>query len=195
MQIRLLRGDQLTPHIDDLARLRISVFREFPYLYDGNRAYEAEYLAGYARSAASLCVLAVDDGQVVGASTALPLADETLAFRQPFEQAGLETGSIFYLAESVLLPAYRGQGLGVRFFAEREAHARRLGFACCAFCAVQRPLDHPLRPVDYQPLDAFWLRRGYQPRPDLHTHFHWRDLGADEESAKPMSFWLKAIAP
>ena len=61
---------------------------------------------------------------MVGASTALPLADETVEFQQPFIDAGWDPARIFYCAESVVLPAWRGRGLGVRFFAEREAHAR-----------------------------------------------------------------------
>lgn len=195
MDIQLLRGAQIEPHIDDLARLRIAVFREFPYLYDGTVAYEAEYLSTYVRSADSLCVLVRAEGQVIGASTALPLADETAEFQAPFRQAGWDCERIFYCAESVLLPAWRGRGLGVRFFTEREAHARRLArFDWCAFCAVQRLLDHPRRPVDYQPLDDFWARRGYRHHPELHTHYHWRDLDEADESVKPMSFWLKELA-
>lgn len=194
MDIRLLRGVEIAPHIDDLARLRIEVFREFPYLYDGSLDYEAEYLDTYVRSADSLCVLVRDEGRVVGASTALPLADETPEFQQPFLSAGWDAARIFYCAESVVLPAWRGHGLGVRFFAEREAHARRLGrFDWCAFCAVQRPANHPRRPADYQPLDAFWARRGYRHHPELHTQYHWRDLDEAEESAKPMLFWLKEL--
>ena len=126
MDIQLLQGPRIAPHIDDLARLRIEVFREFPYLYDGNFDYEAEYLGTYVRSEDSLCVLVRDQGRVVGASTALPLSDETGEFQQPFIEAGWDPARIFYLAESVVLPAWRGRGLGVRFFAEREAHARRL---------------------------------------------------------------------
>ncbi|MCY1520635.1 hypothetical protein D9M68_554170 [compost metagenome] len=196
MDIRLLRGAEIAPHIDDLARLRIAVFREFPYLYDGTAEYEAEYLDTYARSADSLCVLVLDGGRMVGASTGLPLADETEEFRRPFADAGWDVRRIFYFGESVLLPAYRGLGLGVRFFEEREAHALRLKrFQRCAFCAVVRPPDHPRRPADYQPLNEFWARRGYFHHPELHTEYLWRDLDETEESAKPMSFWLKEIAP
>nr|WP_298114987.1 GNAT family N-acetyltransferase [uncultured Pseudomonas sp.] len=195
MDIQLLQGPRIAPHIDDLARLRIEVFCEFPYLYDGSFDYEAEYLGTYVRSEDSLCVLVRDQGRVVGASTALPLSDETGEFQQPFLEGGWDPARIFYLAESVVLPAWRGRGLGVRFFAEREAHARRLErFDWCAFCAVQRPADHPRRPADYQPLDAFWTRRGYRHHPELHTEYHWRDLDEREESAKPMSFWLKELA-
>ena len=194
MDIQLLSGQQIAPWIDALADLRIRVFREFPYLYDGSREYEAQYLSTYLRSPDSLCVLVQDQGQVVGASTALPLADETDEFKQPFVEQGWDCERIFYCAESVVLPEWRGKGLGVRFFAEREGHARRLGrFDWSAFCAVQRPANHPRRPADYQPLDAFWARRGYQHHPELATVYHWRDLDEVEDSAKPMSFWLKEL--
>lgn len=194
MQIRLLHGGAIAPHINDLAHLRLTVFREFPYLYDGTLDYEARYLATYAESEESLFVLALDGERVVGASTGLPMADETEEFQRPFREQGWAPERIFYFGESVLLPEYRGSGLGVRFFAEREDYARRLArFDHCAFCAVERPADHPRRPPGYQPLDEFWERRGYRHHPELRTEYHWRDLDEDTESAKPMSFWLKEL--
>lgn len=196
MEIRLLRGAEINAHIDALAHLRITVFREFPYLYDGSADYEARYLQTYARSAHSLCVLVTDGDAVVGASTALPMMDETDAFQRPFLDHGWDPARIFYFGESVLLPAYRGRGLGVRFFEEREAEARRQGdFDWCCFCAVERPADHPRRPAGYQPLNTFWTHRGYHHEPALRTEYRWRDLDETVESAKPMSFWLKAMQP
>ncbi|WP_044873654.1 hypothetical protein [Pseudomonas sp. LFM046] len=196
MHIRLLQGAAIAPHIDDLARLRLTVFREFPYLYDGTLEYEARYLTTYAESPESLFVLALDGERVVGASTGLPMADETEEFQRPFRERGWDPERIFYFGESVLQAEYRGAGLGVLFFAEREAYARRLGrFDHCAFCAVERPDDHPRRPIGYQPLNAFWARRGYRHHPELRTEYHWRDLDEDTESAKPMSFWLKELNP
>lgn len=195
MQIRLLQGAAIASHIEDLARLRITVFREFPYLYDGSLAYEAEYLATYSAAPDSLCVLVLDGARVVGASTALPLADETEEFRRPFLAAGWDCARLFYFGESLLLPEYRHRGLGVRFFVEREAHARRLGhFDWCAFCAVERPFDHPRRPAGYRPLNEFWARRGFRHHPELRTEYRWQDLDESAESAKPMSFWLKELA-
>ncbi|MFC4862617.1 GNAT family N-acetyltransferase [Pseudomonas sp. MAHUQ-62] len=196
MQIRLLQGAAIAPHIEDLAHLRLTVFREFPYLYDGTLEYEARYLSTYAESPESLFVLALDGQRVVGASTGLPMADETEEFQRPFRERGWDPKRIFYFGESVLQAEYRGSGLGVRFFAEREGYARRLGrFRHCAFCAVERPDDHPRRPPGYQPLNEFWARRGYSHHPELRTEYHWRDLDEDSQSAKPMSFWLKELTP
>ncbi|WP_434773449.1 GNAT family acetyltransferase [Pseudomonas entomophila] len=194
MEIRLLHGAAIAPYIDDLARLRLTVFREFPYLYDGTLDYEADYLANYARSSRSLLVLALDQGQVVGASTGLPLVDQAAEFQQPFLEQGRDPKTVYYFGESLVLPAYRNQGLGVRFFIERESYAHKLAaFDYCAFCAVERPSGHPLRPADYKPLQGFWRNRGFLHEPSLRTRYAWRDLDETQASDKIMSFWLKAL--
>jgi len=194
MEIRLLHGAAIAPYIDDLARLRLTVFREFPYLYDGTLESEADYLASYARSGRSLVVLALDDGKLVGASLGLPLVDGSSQLQQPFLAQGRDPASVYYFAESVLLPAYRGRGLGVRFFIERESYAHKLAeFDYCTFCTVERPNGHPLRPTDYKPLHGFWRNRGFLDEPTLRSSHAWRDLDEQEESAKIMSFWLKPL--
>lgn len=195
MEIRLLHGAAIAPYIDELARLRLTVFREFPYLYDGSLAHEVNHLASYADSGRSLVVLALDGGQLVGAATGLPLVDETPEFQQPFLSQGRDPASVYYFGGSVLLPAYRGLGLGVRFFIERESYAHKLvEFEACAFCTVERPAGHPQRPVDYKPLQGFWRNRGFLQEPSLRTTHCWRDLDQHAHSAKIMSFWLKALA-
>ncbi|MDI3325577.1 GNAT family N-acetyltransferase [Pontibacterium granulatum] len=194
LKILSVSGEALKDYIPALAALRIRVFREFPYLYDGDLAYEEEYLSTYVQAPDSVIVLVFDGDEVVGASTAIPMANETVEFKQPFIGAGYNPDEIFYCGESVLLPKYRGQGVGVVFFEQREAHAAKLGgFKFSCFCAVDRPADHPRRPADYEPLDSFWQKRGYQKTPELATSYSWKDLDETEQSAKPMTFWMKAL--
>lgn len=195
MRIQCVCGHGARAWLDALAELRIRIFRDFPYLYDGSLRYERAYLAEYAASGDSVIVLALDDNQLVGCSTGLPMVDADPAFQQPFVDAGFVLDDIFYFGESVLDTAWRGQGVGHRFFDERETHARQRGFPITTFCAVQRPPDHPLRPPDYHPLDAFWAKRGYQPRPDLLTRFGWKDIDEPESTDKPMQFWLRGTKP
>jgi GNAT superfamily N-acetyltransferase len=150
LSVKRFTGAQVSEHLPELARLRITVFREFPYLYDGDTAYEERYLKTYTDSADSVMVLVFDGARIVGASTGLPLADETPNVIAPFRQQGMDVDRIFYFGESVLLPEYRGRGFGVRFIHEREVHALALGrFDLTCFCAVDRPLDHPRRPASY----------------------------------------------
>ncbi len=195
LTFKCLSGAALHQYIDELAQLRMQVFRDFPYLYDGDAAYEARYLSTYIEAPDSIIVLAFDGAKAVGASTGVPLKHETTEVKQPFVEAGFDTECIFYCGESVLLPQYRGQGAGVAFFEYREAHARSIaGITHSCFCAVQRPDDHPARPADFQPLDTFWQHRGYQKCADLTTTLSWKEVGESEESAKPMTFWMKALA-
>ncbi|MHB8763693.1 MAG: GNAT family N-acetyltransferase [Deferrisomatales bacterium] len=195
LRIERHSGPAVARYLPDVARLRLAVFREWPYLYDGDPAYEEAYLRTYTASPRSTVVVALDRGRVVGASTGVPLADETAEVQRPFLAAGIDPAPIFYCGESVLLGAYRGRRLGVRFFEEREAHARALGLGVSAFCGVDRWADDPRRPPDYVPLDAFWRRRGYEKHPELRTTISWKELGEAAESPKPMVFWVKRLAP
>lgn len=193
IRVESLTGDAARALFDDLARLRITVFRDYPYLYDGDLDYERRYLVPYAETAGGVVVAAFDGARVIGAATGLPLADEPAHVAAPFVAAGIDPAEVFYLGESVLLAEYRGRGLGHAFFDGREAQARRLGLKTCAFCGVVRPDDHPRRPAGWRPLDPFWTARGYTCRPDMETTFSWRDLGEDAETAKPMRFWLRRL--
>ena len=186
-------GADLESWLQSVAELRIRVFRDFPYLYDGSLEYERAYLQTYVESDTSVCVLALDGDRVVGASTGLAMADETEEFRQPLVEAGLDVESVFYCAESVLLPEYRGHGIYRDFFEAREAHARALGKAVSMFCAVQRPDDHPLKPRDYQPLDPVWRRFGYRPEPRIQATFPWKDIDQPVETGKPLMFYRKVL--
>lgn len=193
-QIRIERwsGKKLEKYIPDLARLRIEVFRDFPYLYDGDYEYEEKYLKTYINSPDSVIVLAFDGDKIIGASTAIPMKYETDEVKKPFIENGYSPDRIFYCGESVLNKSYRGLGIGVRFFEEREAHAKLLGgFDYICFCCVERPADHPRRPADYVPLDKFWNKRGYFKHPELKTTYTWKDLDEEVGSPKPMTFWLK----
>ncbi|MDF0602125.1 GNAT family N-acetyltransferase [Psychromarinibacter sp. C21-152] len=191
LDLRPLTGEAVEAALDDLARLRIAVFRDWPYLYDGDLGYERDYMASYRDNPRAILVGAFDGDRLVGAATGTPMEDHAEDFAAPF--AGRDLAEMFYCAESVLLPEYRGQGAGHGFFDAREAHARALGRTWSAFCAVVRPQDHPLRPAEYRPLDAFWRKRGYAPVEGAVAYFRWKDVDRDTETEKPLQFWMKRL--
>ncbi|WP_342641715.1 GNAT family N-acetyltransferase [Rhodoligotrophos ferricapiens] len=196
LSVRTLTATELLSVITDLARLRIQVFREYPYLYDGDLSYEERYLASYASSPGAAVIVVSDDDRplqrrLIGAATCVPLVDEPATIRQPVADAGINISRVCYFGESVLDPAYRGRGIGHTFFDGREAHARALGLPITMFCAVVRPQDHALRPADYRPLDPFWHKRGYAPVPGLFASLSWKDLGEPGETTKQLQFWKR----
>lgn len=186
-------GARLAEVIPALARLRIAVFRDFPYLYDGDPAYEADYLADFARAEGAVIVVAHDATGIVGAATAAPLAAQDDAWRQPLAAAGFDIARTFYFGESVLLASHRGQRIGHAFFDHREAQARAHGAAHAAFCSVIRADDHPARPASYRPLDAFWRARGYAPLAGTTARFDWKCVGEAEERSHDLQYWTRAL--
>lgn len=60
LHIQRVSGSAIQAWLPVLAQLRIRVFREFPYLYDGSVAYEEKYLHSYVAVPDSVMVLARD---------------------------------------------------------------------------------------------------------------------------------------
>ncbi|MGE3318665.1 MAG: GNAT family acetyltransferase [Candidatus Berkiella sp.] len=193
LTIQRFKGNQAFPYIDNLAELRIKVFREYPYLYDGKLDYEKKYLSTYANCQESVLVVVKDGEEVVGVSSAIPLEFETPECQQPFIDNQLSIDHIFYFGESVLLPQYRGTGVYRSFFHERENAARQYGSQMAAFCAVSRPDDDPRCPSDYTPLDGIWQHFGYQQHPELRAFYEWKEIDSDKATSKPMIFWTKSL--
>jgi len=191
--VERLTGAALEAALADVARLRIAVFRAYPYLYDGDAEYEERYLQVYRDSDAAILVGAYDGDTLVGAATGTPMEDHAADFGAALAGCGVPLERIFYCAESVLLPEYRGRGIGHRFFDLREDHARALGRTHAAFCGVVRPEEHPARPAGYRPLDPFWRKRGYAPVEGAIAHFRWKEVGEAEESDHALQFWMRAL--
>lgn len=190
-----LNGIDALSFIDDLAKLRCRVFREYPYLYDGDLGYEREYLAHYTGSESVFFVIAKYDGRMIGVSTCLPLVKADEAFQRPFIEANYDLSKIAYFGESVLLPEFRGQGIGHQFFELRERWAINHHFSINAFCSVIRTDDHPARPENYRLHDSFWIKRGYQRHHELIAKLDWPEIQVSDNVPKishDLVFWLKS---
>ena len=196
IKVRAVSKEFAREHLLEIAALRIKVFKDFPYIYAGSVDYEVKYLDRYFKAAHGTFILAFDENsgdKIIGVATALPLKEEDDFVKKPFLELGKKIDEFFYFGESVLLPEYRGQGLGHSFFDEREKVA--LSFPqikTTVFCAVERPVDHPMKPANYRPLDEFWKKRGYQKDSQLISKFEWLDIGEGHETEKNMRYWVKS---
>jgi GNAT superfamily N-acetyltransferase len=193
LRFATLTGAALLPLLPALGRLRIEVFAEWPYLYEGDEAYEREYLATYADTPGAAMVVAFAGEEPVGAATCQPMAVTHAEVRAGFAASGFDPADWCYFGESVLRRAFRGQGAGRAFFAGREAHARALGLRGATFCAVERDLADPRRPAEYRPLDPFWTSLGYTKHPEVACTLDWREPGQAAAIPHRLTFWTKTL--
>jgi GNAT superfamily N-acetyltransferase len=200
VSVTTVAGDRLNDVLDELSALRLTVFREWPYLYDGNARYEADYLATFSQARGAIIVCAFDGAIMVGAATGAPLAGHTGEFVPLFEARGFDPDEVFYCGESVLLPRYRGRGIGHAFFDHRETHALAMNdagarFRYSTFCGVVRAAGDKRAPPGYRALDGFWRKRGYEKVDGLRGRYDWREVGSVEETGHDMQFWLRELNP
>lgn len=187
-------GEEVKGLIPQIAKLRIEVFAEYPFLYIGDLEYEKRYLKKFSEMEDAIAVACFEGEELVGISTGYPFIYEAKDLQAVLAKKGLRPEDYFCLGESVLRKTVRGQGIGNRFFDEREAHVKRLGrYKHICFYTSLRPENDPRRPADYRPLDPFWKKRGYQEHPELVGTVSYQEIGEEAESPKKMVFWIKDL--
>lgn len=190
---QILTGSAVEDCLNDIASLRIEIFREFPYLYDGRREDELHYLKLYSATHESFVIIVNDGEKVAGAATGMPLRHEATELVEPFNGTSYPVDEVYYVGELLFYPAYRNRGLGLRLVAQIVQQISFLGTYRYLTCAtVVRPDDHPLRPADYIPIDRFLAHTGFNPLPEITTSFTWLETDGVRRS-HPMNFWIKEL--
>lgn len=106
--------------MDDVATLRLDIFQEYPYLYQGRREDELNYLITYVTAPDACVIIMYDSNTVVGAATGMPLIHEGAQMRDAFAGASLPLNEVYYVGELLFRPAYRNCGLGQKLLAQLE---------------------------------------------------------------------------
>jgi len=195
LNIVMLSEEDALENIGKIARLRIDIFLEYPYLYEGDLEYESKYLKKFSK-APNFMITAIKDGdRIVGAMTGLPLSHEEANVKFPWTTHNLDTDRIYYFSEILLYPKYRRMGHGKRIFHVAEKKIASYGkYSKFALATVVRGKNHPQRPKNYIDTDGFWQKLGYKKQKNLVCHIPWKEIGEKEESNKPLVFWAKNCA-
>lgn len=194
LRIFHVRGREAEPFFADMARMRLELFRGFPYLYAGNVEYEEAYLKRYFSCPQAHVLLVVAQDAMVGFSTSIPLAHEIPEHRQPYEQCGLDPREHLYLGEAMLDLPHRGQGVLRVFHELHEQAAREGGLRYATLMTVNRPDDHPLRPADYTPMDVLLDHFGYAKIPGCEIRIGWPQIDTGQVEPNVLSVWRKDVA-
>lgn len=188
-----LQGCDARPHFADMARLRIELFREFPYLYQGDVDYEKAYLETYFSCPETNVLLVYAADAMIGFSTSIPLSSELPEIRAPYERCGLDTAEFLYLGEALLETPFRGQGILRVFHEFHENAARRAGKRFTTLMTVDRPDDHPLRPAGHTPMDVLLAHFGYEKLPGCAVCMEWHQADTCQTELNTLSVWLKEL--
>jgi GNAT superfamily N-acetyltransferase len=194
IHVRSLIGPSLATYLHSIAKLRMDVFREYPFLEEPDLSLETSRLKCYMTSKEAIGVLIFDATILVGVSLGIPLSLERAEIQKPFLDRQIDLSTYYYFAESVLLKPYRNRGIGHHFFDVREVHVKSLKkYKHICFFDPIRPEIDLYKPADYLPLHDFWRKRGYTHCPDLKCQLVWK--GRDDEKACPktLTFWIKDL--
>jgi GNAT superfamily N-acetyltransferase len=131
IRIEVKRGAELESVIPAVSRLRTEVFREWPYLDDGDLAWEERTLRPVIESPRAAVVIARANEAIVGAATCVPLVDEIDDVKAPIVARGWDPARFFHYGECVVRLEFRGQGIGVALGAAMEAHAKAVSDCDC----------------------------------------------------------------
>jgi GNAT superfamily N-acetyltransferase len=189
--LEILRGSEINNHIDELGQFRFVIFREFPYLYEGDKEYERKYLSRYAQSPESIIITTKDTQGLVGVCTGIPLKDESDEFTEPLQTINEE--EIFYIGEVMVRADFRGKGLGTKLLSKMLDLIDKSKFKTACFYTVVREMNHPLKPPGYKSLEPLWERFGFIKDPANLVRFRWKDIGDTTDTYKQMNVWFKKL--
>lgn len=188
-----VENQAILPYIKDMTTLCNTVYAEYPYRYDGNDDDYDYYLANYAKTPKSFMCVAFDDDKAIGIATCIPLIDYRSHYIKPFVDQGYPLAAIAYHGELILLPEYRGQGIGKALYLSVENWARNNQFPYIAFAQIDESKIPVAPPADYVPVDGFWDKLGFTKHPELQFNAFYKCVGEDEETYHPMYYWLKKL--
>ena len=173
-----------------LAELRISIFREYPYLYDGDMEYEKHYLQKFSTGKDACIILAFFKQKVVGALSGLALSAEDESVYKVWLTFP-EFNHVYYLSEILIEKSFRKLGLGNQMFDLMHEWVSSHFYTFSVLATVIRPDNHSLRPTDYRTLDHFWQNKGYRQIPDKKCFLSLKEIDQEVDTQNELSFWMK----
>src|ERR1700733_4373085 len=87
-------GAAIAHTLRDFQRLHVTVFYDWPYLYDGDPA-ALPYIAPYTEKPRAAFFLGRAAGRPIGLATCLPLEDESASVQAPFRARGWDVRRFF----------------------------------------------------------------------------------------------------
>lgn len=191
--IKSFSGTEAKPYLSEIAQLRITMFREFPYLYEGDIEYEKMYLETYFKSPNSNILLLFDrEGAVVGFSNSIPLNEEMLEIQQPFLDQGIDPSTYLYIGEAMVKKEYQGMLIFHQMALHHKEVALKNGYEHVTFMTVFREDNHPEKPHDYKSLEPIWRHYGFEIMKNLTITMNWMRIDTHKVQRNFLIAWAQS---
>ena len=157
--ITLFLGAQLTGLSDALLPPWLAAFAEYPLLVKGNIEGGENYLQIFSKEEQSAVAMATIDDKLAGFLVGLPL--DKYPFSTELHDFNDVDQPFYYLSDSVVLPAYRKQGIVEKLFHSLLEKVQSWNYKKMCIATVVREEDHPLKPEGYSH-DLIWQQLGFE---------------------------------
>ena len=200
IEINIYKGIDILPFIEKTSEMRIRLFKEFPYLYQGSMDYEREYMKAYAKDPKSTIAIASCDKNIIGVSTGIPLVSESSIVdgsAQLITQAGEAPEDYYYYGEILIEPEHRGNKISSKLYSAQNELVKKWGYKKVCILTVVRQKNHPLKPKEYQSLDSMWTHFNYNRFiPPILVTYDWNTFQCSGEvrmQSNELEMWHKTL--
>lgn len=186
IHLETFKGNAISPYIQDITDLSLTIYREYPYLYEGTEEEYMPFIEYYSYSQNGIACILFDNDKPIGVAIGMPMNEMREKYKQPLLNYYTETDfdSLFYLGEFLLLKEYRGQGFSKQMYLELEQQVRKTGFSSkIFFCEID----------NYRSLDKFWSKLGFKLCGNLSFTVYWRNVSELEDSPHNMIYLMKSL--
>lgn len=198
ISVEIVVGSDIQKYIDYVSALRISTFKDYPYLYKGSLNYEKKYIENYILDNKATLAFAKVNNKIAGISTGIPLASNSEIVKDIqviFHKNNIDISRYYYYGETIVLPAYRRQGLTTMLYQKQNELVRNWGFKYTTILTVMREDDDPLKPKGYQKPDEIWKHLGFYKNGLVCAH-NWPTIqksGEVIEAYNKLELWVKNL--
>jgi hypothetical protein len=160
---KIIKNKEIESYTKYIASLRLMMFKEFPYLYEGSLEQEEKYLSFYTDFPDGRVVLAKQGGCIAGLLTGMPMisiCEHISDFKKTLDEHKRTLNGAYYYGEGLVLPAYRGQGMLTKMFEVLNNEIKIMGYNHAYGITVIRDKNDARRPAHYRDTDTLWDRMG-----------------------------------
>lgn len=194
-KFKIIEKNELIPFRSFVSEQRIKIFRDYPYLDGNDPKEEYAYFDWISSLPCSTLTVACYENEPVAFTLGTSLVQFNEHFKVSlFENVGLNPQEFYYIADSIVLPEHRKNGLCKKLMQIIEMYAWQHGFTkTCLACEEHE--THPLKPKDYKALSKIWLANGYKSSA-LSFDFDWMTIQVDGTvmmQKHTLHYWIKNI--